>query len=795
MRITLQLWLAMVVFTGATVNAQICGTDYFLEKEYQKDPSFQNVVEQNWIMEGLPSNPVQGAEALKIVPVVFHVFHEDGAGNISYEQIESAMEMINEDFRRTNADAANTRAIFAPYAADSEIEFRLATIDPNGDCTNGVVRVNTPLTNNANNNVKALSYWPASNYFNVWVVRAIESNGVNGIILGYAQFPGSGPWSTYGVIIRNDRVGRTGTASSQDRTLTHEIGHCFNLLHTFQSGCGGSCQSSGDRVCDTPPVSQSTQGCAQWQNSCSNDNTGNSVYATNVVDQIENYMSYDDCQNMFSLGQKARMQSLLSNNSTLSNLTSSSNLANTGALQSVSGVCQANFGVSSQIVCVGEPVDFYDQSFFNPLGYSWEFEGGQPNLSSTQNPTVVYNTPGTYKVKLTISDSTSSSATNEKFNYITVISSDGFTAPFSESFESFNSLKNMNWFDNSFSSSFQWVKSNTVGATGTKSLKANGFTANSSPTIESPAYDVSNMTFAKVAFKYAYAPRTGNDKSLFRVYASTDCGKTWLLKWISGGTSLGTAPSISYPYSNPQASHWVTKTFTIPASQINGNLRLKFVVKPDNGNNVFVDDINISGTFSDVVVLKYPLDGETGLSMAETLDWNATSQADFYAVELDTTPDFNSGLLIQQQVQYISTNSQGVDTKYLTQGLSNGLKYYWRVRSENNGQPAAWSDTWSFTVNVNGLGKDFAIDKDVLVTVYPNPAHQNLNVKLHLAQSENIEISVFDITGNLVQNSFTGNVASGENTIQINRTGWANGIYLIQIKSNNSIQTIRVVLN
>jgi hypothetical protein len=300
---------------------------------------------------------------------------------------------------------------------------------------------------------------------------------------------------------------------------------------------------------------------------------------------------------------------------------------------------------------------------------------------------------------------------------------------------------------------------------------------------------------ASVEFKYAYAPRTGTDQSFLRVYASTDCGKTWVLRWISGGASLATAPAISGPYTNPQLSHWVTKTFNIPASQINGNLRMKFELKTENGNNLFVDDININGTFSDVVVLKYPLDGSTGLSLAETLDWNATSQADFYTVEMDTTPNFSSSMLIQQQVQYISSNSQDIDTEFLTQGLSNGLKYYWRVRSEKTGQTNAWSDTWNFTVNVNGLGKDFAVNTDVLVNVYPNPALQNVFVNLKLAQSENIEISVFDITGTLVQNSFTGFVSSGESTIEINRTGWSNGIYLIQVKSSSSIQTIQVILN
>ena len=795
MRINILLGVIVTLAFSFTGNAQICGTDYFLEKEYQKDPSFQNVVEQNWVMNDLPSNPVQGAEAVKIVPVVFHVFHDNGDGNISYEQIESAMEMINEDFRRTNSDAASTRAIFAPYAADSEIEFRLAKIDPNGDCTNGVVRMNTPLAVNAGNNVKSLSYWPSNKYFNVWVVKSIESSGVNGIILGYAQFPGSGSWSTYGVVIRNDRVGRMGTANSQDRTLTHEIGHCFNLLHTFQSGCGSNCQSSGDRVCDTPPVSNSTQGCSQSQNLCNNDTQGSSVYTTNVVDQIENYMSYDDCQNMFSLGQKSRMQSVLANSSTLSQLTSATNLANTGALTTVTGVCQANFDVANQIVCVGDTINFMDQSYFNPDSFLWEFEGGFPSVSSTQNPTVVYDTPGKYKVSLTISDLTSATATNVKVDYITVISSEGLTSPFSESFESTNSLESMNWFSPPVNNNLGWSKVSSGGASGVYALKANAFNKTGTITIESPAYDVSNMTSALVKFDYAYAGRSNGGNSYLRVYASTNCGETWMLKWISGGSSMETRPAQANPYNNPQASDWSTESFTIPASQVNSNLRLKFEFKSNNGNNLFVDDINVNGLYSSHVVLSSPKNGATGLSAAQVLDWKATSQADYYTIEIDTTPLFNSTALITQQIQYLTVVSTDMDTEYLTQGLSNGVIYYWRVRSEIAGLTNLWSETWSFSVNVNGLGKEVAVSNDVLVKVYPNPAHEQVNVNLNMVRTELVEINVFDITGNLVQNSFTGMVPRGESNHQINRTGWSNGIYLIQVKSGTSVQTVRVILN
>jgi PKD repeat protein len=596
MRLTTFFLLPALLLIQTVGLGQICGTDYFLEKEYQKNPSFRNVVEQNWMISDQPATTSEASRAVDIIPVVFHIIHNNGDGNISEEQIESAVEQINADFRRTNADASSTRSIFAPYAADSEIEFRLAKIDPDGNCTNGIVRINDPNASiNADNSVKGKSYWPSNKYFNIWVVNSIESSGVEGIILGYAQFPGSGPWTTYGVVIRNDRVGTMGTANSGDRTLSHEIGHCFNLLHTFQSGCGNDCSSSGDRVCDTPPVLTSTQGCNQSQNSCSNDTQGSSVYGNNVVDQIENYMSYDDCQNMFTLGQKSRMKSALSNISTLAQLKSTSNLAATGALQLAEGVCKADFTTQNTVACVGEPIQFFDQSLYEPETFSWEFSGGFPSTDTAKNPIVVYSAPGTYTVKLTVQDANNNSATVTQTNFITVISPSGNEAPYSESFETPLDLESMEWYADMFTGNFGWVKNTTGGSTGSNSLRANAFNSTGSISVTGPALDVSNLVSATVTFKYAYQPRVSTENNRLRVYSSSDCGATWKLKFIQAGSSMFTTSPSSAPYLSPQAGDWVEKSFSFSSSELNSTLRLRFEFQSDDGNNLFVDDINLTG--------------------------------------------------------------------------------------------------------------------------------------------------------------------------------------------------------
>jgi len=169
-----------------------------------------------------------------IIPVVVHVIHYGGTENISKEQIEDQIRILDEDFRRLNADTINTPTDFLPLAADADIEFRLAQLDPQGNCTDGIVRVYSNLTFNARDNVKALSYWPSNKYLNVWVVASIaNSSGSPGDVIGFAQFPG-GAAATDGVVIKHDFMGSIGTAASSGgagRTTTHEVGHWLNLRH------------------------------------------------------------------------------------------------------------------------------------------------------------------------------------------------------------------------------------------------------------------------------------------------------------------------------------------------------------------------------------------------------------------------------------------------------------------------------------------------------------------------------------------------------------------------------------
>ena len=125
-----------------------------------------------------------------------------------------------------------------------------------------------------------------------------------------------------------------------------------------------------------------------------------------MPDQIENYMSYDDCQNMFSLGQKTRMINALNGISQLISLTSPSNVADKDILNPNPGVCKADFEVDRRVVCENQIVQYNDQSYFNPITHNWSFTGGDPITSTLQNPSVTYAVAGVYDVSLSVGDNT-----------------------------------------------------------------------------------------------------------------------------------------------------------------------------------------------------------------------------------------------------------------------------------------------------------------------------------------------------------------------------------------------------
>lgn len=251
------------------------------------------------------------------IPVVVHVIHNGDAygqnENISDEQVQSQITVMTQDFRRMlGTPGYNTNAV----GADTTIEFVLAKVDPNGNPTNGINRVNlcqeSWSTSAINSTVKPSTIWDPTQYMNMWSV-----NFSDGSLLGYAQFPESSlagmstapqNANTDGVVAGYRFFGSSDLATGnfappfdKGRTMTHEVGHYLGLRHIWGDG-----NCSADDFCnDTPNAGAPNYECPVGTDSC----------AGGGVDMIENYMDYTDdaCMNIFTNDQKTRILTVMNN--------------------------------------------------------------------------------------------------------------------------------------------------------------------------------------------------------------------------------------------------------------------------------------------------------------------------------------------------------------------------------------------------------------------------------------------------------------------------------------------------
>jgi hypothetical protein len=390
-----------------------CATDHYLEVIKQQDPGFdqRNRKALETVQQAMRQQPAgkHMRQATITIPVVFHVVYSKGSANISDAQVLSQLAVLNEDFRRLNADTVNTPEHFRPFAADTQIEFCLAIVDPKGEPTTGITRTQTTRESfsyfsdhvkfSANGGVDA---WDPTQYLNIWICDLATTS------LGYASSPGIAP-ERDGVVLHYRTVGAAPHNNSiwpynLGRTGTHEVGHWLGLRHIW--GNGMTCNDS-DGIDDTPNQLSETQGCPDGiVITCDNGPFGN---------MWQNYMDYvdDACMNLFTQGQANYMQHVLG--SVRSYMHSS--VGCTGELRSRFRTAQPE----DTLLAPGDRVQFQGAfAGFKPTDWLWHFEGGTPATSTEQNPIVKYDRPGRYRVTLTTSNETSShTLVKEEYIYVT----------------------------------------------------------------------------------------------------------------------------------------------------------------------------------------------------------------------------------------------------------------------------------------------------------------------------------------------------------------------------------------
>ncbi|HRH38249.1 MAG TPA: fibronectin type III domain-containing protein, partial [Flavobacteriales bacterium] len=587
--------VALIATLSLTISAsgqRTCGSMGHLEQEMMADPQRAANLEaienftQNWIQQTNGSD-----RALVVIPVVFHVVYANATQNISDAKINAQIAQLNADYARLNSDASSTPSAFASLGANTEIQFCLAQRDPNGAATTGIIRKSTTTSSftDTGDPVKFASSggdnaWPAASYLNIWTCN------LGGGLLGYAQFPG-GSASTDGVVVLYSSVGSLTTPGTAvpyqyGRSATHEVGHWLNLRHIW-----GDANCGNDLVSDTPTQQTSNFGCPTYPHAtCSNGSNG---------DMFMNYMDYTDdgCMNIFTTGQKSRMQALFATGGSRVSLASS-----LGCTPPSGGTCAVPTGLSSSgITSSGATVSWGAASGAVSYNLQYTPAGGTTTTVNTTSTSATLSglsasTVYSYQVRTVCSASSSAYSTAASFT----TSATGATCNTPTGLASSSvstSGATISWSAVSGAVSYNLQYTPSGGATTTINTTATSY--NLTGLASGTAHTVRVATVCGTSSS-AYS------STISFTTASTGCSDTW----ESNNTS-GTAKTISVNTditaligSNGDVD-WYKFTNTSAASRMRinlTNLPADYDVKLYRGTNTLLATSQLGGTSSEQII-------------------------------------------------------------------------------------------------------------------------------------------------------------------------------------------------
>jgi hypothetical protein len=393
--------LFIFFFISVIANAQLslCDAASTLENQILLNPEIKAkmiLMEQkiqNQISQKTRSSILR--TGILTIPVIFHVIYNSTEQNISDAQIQSQIDVLNEDFNAMNSDMSNVPSCFSAYVGNSQIQFTLAKQDPEGNVTNGITRTYTTVSSFSSDGQICYSIngghdaWPTDQYLNIWVCNKSGA-------AGSSSYPWSGNTATDGIIVGYNYVGRTGTFTNnwnfqKGRTITHEIGHWLGLGHIW-----GDAYCGDDLVSDTPIQEKANGGSPAFPHisACDNGPDG---------DMFMNYMdyTYDVTRIMFSQEQVTRMNYYLEN--TRANLLTSSG-----------GIAPS---LANNIITIGNSTA---SSLVTPYGTSYLNERIQFIITKGELETAAYNS--SYNTINSLSFDVNQTSSHAMANFIIKIS-------------------------------------------------------------------------------------------------------------------------------------------------------------------------------------------------------------------------------------------------------------------------------------------------------------------------------------------------------------------------------------
>jgi len=550
-------------------NSEFCGTDFFHNQKMKTDEAYR--IRHNKSTEAIKkitSQPYKiAAGGISQIPVVVHVMHKGeavGTGtNISDDDVKKGIKYLNNYWRKVSGSPGFGDGV------DMKIEFVLAIQDENGNCTTGIDRVNMSgvpayVSNGVNrsstngipdydatggvNSLKEYSVWDPTKYYNVWIVDEIDNKNCfsgGSYTAGYAYYA-----SSHGQLYDGSVVLICSYLNETDVTWAHEMGHAFNLPHTFDdddtNGDDVVVKCGDDGIADTPKhkrtssispsiyfncTNSDANACDPTFNQVINPDNGFTRNSGTHQDHMHNYMDYTGCSTEFTGGQRTVTSAALS--------TQRASFLTSPAL-TPTAPATVFFTSSATNVCLGNAITFYDESSCTPNTYTnstytnisflWTFNNNvnSPITSTLQNPTITFPNTGVYDVTLAVTNSHGTTSL-QKIGNIAV--TPGVVA--SCSITSTNNNGNF-----------------TIGVT-----KVSFNSINNTTTIFIPANAMNDFTCSKNTTVFS-----GNSYPLTVNYKSRSTGRAFLEVWIDWDNS-GT-----FQTSNSNGVNERVLTNDIPAS-------------------------------------------------------------------------------------------------------------------------------------------------------------------------------------------------------------------------------------